>query len=175
MKAELQHPQVSFHQGDCSDPERLFDPVLLSSEPHPWLVVEDAHHNVAAVMERMHEFLLPGDYLVIEDSEVKRSDIRTFLGAHPGNYLVDTRFTDFSAAMPHAPEIRFSSGPRPATSGSAGRRISALQHLSNSRRGYQPVVAARKLTRLSCASRAVTDIDADKLFCSVKMASPTCV
>ncbi len=95
VKAELQHPQVSFHQGDCSDPERLFDPELLRTEPHPWLVVEDAHHNVAAVMERMHEFLLPGDYLVIEDSEVKRSDIRTFLGAHPGNYLVDTRFTDF--------------------------------------------------------------------------------
>jgi cephalosporin hydroxylase len=95
VKAGLQHPNVSFHQGDCSDPERLFDPELLNAEPHPWLVVEDAHHNVAAVIERMHEFVLPGDYLVIEDSEVKRPDIRKFLGSHPGNYLVDTRFTDF--------------------------------------------------------------------------------
>ncbi len=95
VKAQLEHPNVSFHQGDCSDPERLFDPALLRSEPHPWLVVEDAHHNVAAVIERMHEFLQPGDYLVIEDSEVKRPDIRKFLAAHPGNYLVDTRFTDF--------------------------------------------------------------------------------
>ena len=95
VKAELQHPNVSFHQGDCSDPERLFDPELLRSEPHPWLVVEDAHHNVTAVVEQMHQFLLPGDYLVIEDSEVKRPDIRKFLAGHPGNYLVDTRFTDF--------------------------------------------------------------------------------
>lgn len=95
VKAELQHPNVSFHQGDCSATESLFDSVLLRSEPHPWLVVEDAHHNVAAVIERMHEFLLPGDYLFIEDSEVKRPDIRAFLGTHPGNYLVDTRYTDF--------------------------------------------------------------------------------
>ena len=95
VKAGLQHPNVSFHQGDCSDPEQLFDPELLRSEPHPWLVVEDAHHNVTAVVEQMHQFLLAGDYLVIEDSEVKRPDIRKFLGGHPGNYLVDTRFTDF--------------------------------------------------------------------------------
>ena len=95
VKAELQHPNVSFHQGDCSNPEQLFDPELLRSEPHPWLVVEDAHHNVTAVVEQMHQFLLAGDYLVIEDSEVKRPDIRKFLGGHPGNYLVDTRFTDF--------------------------------------------------------------------------------
>ena len=38
--------------------------------------------------------LMPGDYLVVEDSDVKRDDIRTFVTAHPGGYLVDTRFTD---------------------------------------------------------------------------------
>ena len=94
-KAEIEHPGVSFYRGDCFDPERLFDPELLRSEPHPWLVVEDAHHNVTAVIERMHQFLLPGDYLVVEDSEVKRLALRQFLGAHPGKYLVDTRFTDY--------------------------------------------------------------------------------
>jgi len=95
VKVETQHPGVAFYQGDCADPERLFAAALLQSEPHPWLVVEDAHHNVAAVMERMHGFLLPGDYLVIEDSEVKRDAIRAFLAAHPGCYLVDTRYTDY--------------------------------------------------------------------------------
>lgn len=95
VKAQSEHPRVSFYQGDCADPERLFAGELLYGEPHPWLVVEDAHHNVGAVMERMHEFLLPGDYLVIEDSEVKRDAIRGFLAAHPGCYLVDTRFTDY--------------------------------------------------------------------------------
>jgi len=95
VQAAMEHPRVDFHQGDCSDPERLFDSELLRSEPHPWLVVEDAHHNVAAVLEQLHKFMLPGDYLVVEDSDVKREAIRSFLGAHPGEYLVDTRFTDY--------------------------------------------------------------------------------
>lgn len=91
---KIEHPGVRFYQGDCSVPDRLFDAELLRSEPHPWLVVEDAHHNVAAVLEQFHPFLQAGDYLVVEDSDVKRPDIRTFVAAHPGDYLVDTRFTD---------------------------------------------------------------------------------
>jgi cephalosporin hydroxylase len=95
VKVEMEHPRVSFYRGDCFEPELLFAPELLRAEPHPWLVVEDAHHNVAAVLERFHNFLAPGDYLVVEDSDVKREAIRQFLGAHPGDYLVDTRFTDY--------------------------------------------------------------------------------
>jgi cephalosporin hydroxylase len=72
VKPEANHPSVDFHQGDCADPERLFAADLLRSAPHPWLVVEDAHHNVAAVLERFHAFLSGGDYLVVEDSDVKR-------------------------------------------------------------------------------------------------------
>jgi cephalosporin hydroxylase len=93
-KARLEHPQVSFYQGDCANPQRLFDPALLRSAPHPWLVVEDAHHNVAGVLAHMHEFLASGDYLVVEDTDVKRDAVRAFIGAHPGDYLVDTKFTD---------------------------------------------------------------------------------
>jgi cephalosporin hydroxylase len=85
---------VRFYQGDCAAPQTLFAAELLQSEPHPWLVVEDAHHNVAAVIEHMHRYLQPGDYLVVEDSDIKRVALRTFLAAHPGAYLVDTRFTD---------------------------------------------------------------------------------
>jgi cephalosporin hydroxylase len=93
-KAKLDHPLVTFHQGDCSDPAGLFDVELLRTAPRPWLVVEDAHCNVAAVLEHMHKFLFPGDYLVVEDTDVKRQMLRAFVGAHPGQYLVDTRFTD---------------------------------------------------------------------------------
>ncbi len=93
-KAEVDHPLVSFYQGNCNDPAGLFDLALLQSAPRPWLVVEDAHHNVAAVLGHMHGYLVPGDYLVVEDSDVKRETLRMFIGAHPGNYLVDTRFTD---------------------------------------------------------------------------------
>ena len=95
VKVAIEHPNVGFYQGDCSEPVRLFDAELLRSAPHPWLVVEDAHHNVAGVLEHFHQFLQPGDYLVVEDSDVKRDALRQFLGAHPGGYLVDTHFTDY--------------------------------------------------------------------------------
>ena len=95
IKVENEHSHVTFYQGDCSEAERLFDAELLRTAPHPWLIVEDAHHNVAGVLEQFHKFLLPGDYLVVEDSDVKRDVLRDFVGAHPGDYLVDTRFTDY--------------------------------------------------------------------------------
>jgi cephalosporin hydroxylase len=38
--------------------------------------------------------LSAGDYLVVEDSDIKRDVIRRFIAEHPGCYLVDTRFTD---------------------------------------------------------------------------------
>lgn len=94
VKPKAAHPQVTFHHGDCSDPQTLFDADVLRAEPHPWLVVEDAHHNVTAVLNHMHDFLSPGDYLVVEDSDIKRPVLREFVGAHPGAYLVDTRYTD---------------------------------------------------------------------------------
>ncbi len=94
VKAALEHPHVEFHHGDCSSPERLFAADLLRSQPHPWLVVEDAHHNVGAVLEHFHKYLSPGDYLVVEDSDVKRDTLRRFIDARPGAYMVDTCFTD---------------------------------------------------------------------------------
>lgn len=94
VKPTVDHPRVHFYQGDCREPERLFDRELLRSAARPLLVVEDAHQNVAAVLEHMHQFLSAGDYLVVEDSDVKRDAIRAFLAAHPDNYLVDTKFTD---------------------------------------------------------------------------------
>lgn len=93
-KSKLEHPLVSYYQGNCGDPAGLFGAALLRSSPHPWLVIEDAHSNVAAVLTHMHGYLASGDYLVVEDSDVKREALRTFLGAHPSCYLVDTRFTD---------------------------------------------------------------------------------
>jgi cephalosporin hydroxylase/predicted 2-oxoglutarate/Fe(II)-dependent dioxygenase YbiX/peroxiredoxin len=94
VEARMRHPQVQFHQGDCSKPDSLFPLYLLQTAPHPWLVVEDAHHNVSGVLDLLHRFLMPGDYLVVEDSDIKRNAIRAFVDAHPGDYLVDTRFTD---------------------------------------------------------------------------------
>jgi len=89
------HPGVTFHQGDCTRPESLFDAAVLDSAPHPWLVIEDAHHNVAAVLVHFHAALHKGDYLYVEDSEIKRDDILRFLDGRENAYLVDTKYTDF--------------------------------------------------------------------------------
>lgn len=90
------HPGVTFHGGDCSHPDSLFDSKLLECAPHPWLVIEDAHHNVAAVLSHFHRFLRQGDYLYVEDSAIKRDDIRCFLASgRAACYAVDTKYTDF--------------------------------------------------------------------------------
>jgi cephalosporin hydroxylase len=95
VRVERAYPGVSFYQGDCSSPQSIFDASLLRNEPHPWLVVEDAHHNVAAVLEHVSANMQPSDYLVVEDSDVKRETLREFVGRHAGEYLVDTRLTDY--------------------------------------------------------------------------------
>ena len=91
----LTHPGVTFHQGDCANPESLFDAALLAAAPHPWLVIEDAHHNVAAVLNHFHAVLRKGDYLYVEDSEIKGDDIKRFLAGREDAYAVDTKYTDF--------------------------------------------------------------------------------
>lgn len=58
---------VSFLHGDSNKLEETFTPQMMKSLPHPWLVVEDAHVNVVAVMEYFTAYMLAGDYLVMED------------------------------------------------------------------------------------------------------------
>ncbi|MGE3622829.1 MAG: CmcI family methyltransferase [Bdellovibrionales bacterium] len=89
------HDRVAFRRGDCAAPPTLFDLQVMIDAPRPWLVIEDAHHNVLNVLDHFHDFLKPGDYLVVEDSEVKRDDLRVFMEAHAGLYMVDTWFTDY--------------------------------------------------------------------------------
>jgi cephalosporin hydroxylase len=91
----LSHPGVTFHQGDCAQPANLFDAALLRSAPHPWLVIEDAHHNVAQVLIHFHACMRKGDYLYVEDSEIKGDDIRHLLESCANAYAVDTKYTDF--------------------------------------------------------------------------------
>ena len=90
-----QHEGVRFYQGDCTTPSTLFPLEVLQTAPHPWMVVEDAHHNVLEVLLFMHPFLRQGDYLVVEDSDIKKEDLRQFTASFPDLYHVDTRYTDY--------------------------------------------------------------------------------
>ena len=93
-KPALQHDRVRFIEGDCLAIKTVFDREFLSSAPHPWLLVEDAHVNVYGVLTHFHPHLRTGDYVIVEDSAEKQDEIRRFLAQAPG-YKVDTCYTDF--------------------------------------------------------------------------------
>ena len=59
---------IDFFIGDTTKIEDVFPPSMLEPLPHPWLVVEDSHDNTEAVVEYFHQFMMVGDYLVIEDT-----------------------------------------------------------------------------------------------------------
>lgn len=92
---DIQYKNVTFLKGDAFEIETALDADLLKHLPHPWLVIEDAHANVPAVLNYLHRFLKPGDYLNIEDSMKKNKEIAGFLEDKKGSYTVDTMYCDF--------------------------------------------------------------------------------
>ena len=59
---------VNFIEGDTTNIEEILLPSALQPLPHLWLVVEDSHENMTKVMAYLNQFMLAGDYVVIEDS-----------------------------------------------------------------------------------------------------------
>ena len=109
---------LTFIQGDSNQIEEVFPPSMLSSLPHPWVVVEDAHHNSINVLKYFNTFMQVGDYIIAEDTEPripynmgvhimysveesppsgpgKLNVLKTFMKHHGQDYLVDSFLTDF--------------------------------------------------------------------------------
>ncbi|WP_327188369.1 CmcI family methyltransferase [Streptomyces xinghaiensis] len=86
--------RVTFRRGDLTEIGTVLGRAELSALEHPWLVVEDAHVNVRGVLAHFDTVARPGDYLVIEDSIVKRADLLAFLESAERRYALDTRYTD---------------------------------------------------------------------------------
>ena len=108
--------RIDFIQGDCNNIAAAFPPDLLSTLPHPWLLIEDAHINLLGVLEHFHQNgLRSGDYLIVEDTNKvhwtlwedswddreemeqgarKMDDLRSWLNNHEDEYLVDTYYQD---------------------------------------------------------------------------------
>ena len=89
-------PRITFRRCDSMVPSTI-DAEVLAKAPHPWLVIEDAHVNVKAVLTHLNRSMQSGDYLVVEDTayiQEKHEALREFARAHPGQFQVDTRFTD---------------------------------------------------------------------------------
>jgi cephalosporin hydroxylase len=90
------HPRLKFHQADLRDLATL-DRLLLSSLPHPWLVVDDAHTNLERLIPFILQFMREGDYYVIEDvylgANVKHLALLIAV-AEVHNLQVDSKFAD---------------------------------------------------------------------------------
>ena len=114
---ELQPSNVVFLQGDSNTIEKTFTSEFLQSQPHPWLVFEDAHVNTYNVLKYFHDYLKEGDYLVVEDTNpdlpfgfgygrlnptvpYKRAgskdlkELKAFLNDYKEFYAVDSFYTD---------------------------------------------------------------------------------
>ena len=115
---KINHKNVTFIEGDSGKIEEVFPPSMLQQLPHPWLVVEDAHHNSINVLKYLDSFMTAGDYIVVEDTDPrtpykigmnvmyteeespqngpgKLNMMKSFLKVHGQHYLVDSFFTDF--------------------------------------------------------------------------------
>lgn len=84
------HAAVIFHEADCIDWLRAN---CDKDFPGPRLIIEDFHGALDDAGPMMTRMLRTGDYLVIEDSIPKQDALRAL--ASSGDYLVDTRLTDF--------------------------------------------------------------------------------
>ena len=113
---ELNPEDVTFLQGDCFAIEKTFTPDFMENLAHPWVVIEDAHENLANTLKHFHQFMKQGDYFVVEDTDpyipkqlpsnpgiynydeengtIKLEKLKKFLQTYKEHYAVDSFFTD---------------------------------------------------------------------------------
>ena len=92
------HPKLHFHEVDLFE-LRTLDRALFEKLPHPWLVVDDAHANLKAVVEFVAQFMQRGDYYVWEDVFLPDSRNQELISemaalAKKFNLLVDVKYAD---------------------------------------------------------------------------------
>ena len=94
-KVPVSDPSINFIQGDCQKIEVALPIQLLNSLPHPWVIIEDAHVNLKQVLRHLTASAIGGDYLIVEDSLGKQSDLQEFLAENPDRFLVDQKYVDY--------------------------------------------------------------------------------
>ena len=90
---DVTYDGVTFHSGDIRNIPYLSDNTLfdVTTLPHPWLIVEDAHVNVNGVMEYFAKHMHRGDYIIIEDTRGKKGSTLDV----PSSLLVDAYYCDY--------------------------------------------------------------------------------
>ena len=92
-------PNVEFLYMDANSPDEVITEEFMSRAdfPHPWLVIEDAHVNVEGLCHAYDKFLLPGDYLLIEDTNPMAPDAPLALDGS-GKMIDGREYTEFGMA-----------------------------------------------------------------------------
>jgi cephalosporin hydroxylase len=106
----VNHPRVTFLEGDGRALGKSLSDNMLTSLPRPWLVIEDADHayeTSIAVLRFFHRWLRPGEFIVIEDGIISdlsgdaacnsgpHRALREFLSTHPAVYEIASEYCDF--------------------------------------------------------------------------------
>ena len=109
---------VNFIEGDANRIEEILPSSVLQPLPHPWLVIEDSHENITNVLTYLNQFMIAGDYAIIEDTNPyipavvdvhkvvdeqfrpwgthKLDTLKAFLKGPVGKHFkIDSFFTDF--------------------------------------------------------------------------------
>ena len=101
--------KITFEYGDIHALEKTSLPNVLSRRKGPLLVIEDGPHTYEGCLASLnffHEFLQPGDYMVVEDGSLRylglfelksgpTRAVKAFLEAHPTQYEIDYELCDF--------------------------------------------------------------------------------
>jgi cephalosporin hydroxylase len=107
---DLKVPGVTFHRGDANQLNGSLSPDFMRSLARPLMVIEDSSHlkeTTLAVLNFFHQWLLPREYIIIEDGIVTElgwaenyrggpgAALEEFLDRHPAEYEIDARFCDW--------------------------------------------------------------------------------
>ncbi|MGL5827615.1 MAG: CmcI family methyltransferase [Nocardioides sp.] len=94
VPVRLARDNIEFRYGDMRDLPILLPLEEFQRMSRPILVVEDAHAHLPTVLTHLDKALQTGDYLIVEDSLVKRAQLLEFLSSCDGRYELDCRYTD---------------------------------------------------------------------------------
>ena len=94
-KPNINYPGVNFFQFDLNNLDNKEEFPKSEDWTGVKLVIEDAHANIPTVLNTIDDKLNKGDYFVVEDSDVKQKELKSFILKSKNNYLLDKYFLDF--------------------------------------------------------------------------------
>ena len=94
-KPDINYPGINFFQFDLNNLGKKEDFPKSEEWTGVKLVIEDAHVNIPTVLNTIDTKLNTGDYFIVEDSDIKQKELKSFFLKSKNNYLLDKYYLDF--------------------------------------------------------------------------------